>query len=197
MRCYSNGAQFLDRIAGNKPDWPGLEASARAQPPLCNGIAVLPFVLAEPSIGITTPRVEWRHSEPSEMGTRVRCGFEAIAYLIALGIREHEVAGQTISRVTVSGGIARSDLMCEILASVIKRPLDRLVSSEGPALGAAVVALAGYETHLRRQNRIETPYTAADALATLVKFRDRVEPRPEWIEPYRRGLVEFETRLKK
>jgi len=196
MRCYSNGAQFLDTIAGSKPDWPALEAAARVLPPLCNGAAVLPFVLAEPSIGITSPRVNWYPLQPTEIGARIRAGFEAIAYLIALGIREHEGAGQTISRVTVSGGIARSDLMCEILASVLNRPLDRLVSSEGPALGAAVVALAGLETHLRKKNGIEAPYTAADAVAMLVKFRDRVEPRADWIESYQRGLAVFESRLK-
>lgn len=196
MRCYSNGAQFLDKIAGNKPDWPALEAAAHGLPPLCNGGAILPFVLAEPSIGISAPRVKWYPHQPPEIGVRIRAGFEAIAYLIALGIREHEAAGQSISRITVSGGIARSDLMCQILASVLNRPLDRLVSSEGPALGAAVVALAGLETDLRKKNGIEAPYSAADAVASLVKFRDRVEPRADWLDSYRRGLAEFETRLK-
>jgi sugar (pentulose or hexulose) kinase len=86
--------------------------------------------------------------------------------------------------------------MCEILASVLNRPLDRLVSSEGPALGAAVAALAGLETHLRKKNGIEMPYTAADAVAMLVKFRDRVEPRTDWIGSYQSGLAEFESRLK-
>jgi xylulokinase len=196
MRCYSNGAQFLDRIAGSKPDWNSLEARARAVEPLCNGTAVMPFVLAEPSIGINAPLVKWYSSEPTEIGPRLRAGFEAIAYLIALGIREHERAGQSISRFTVSGGIARSDLMCGILASVLNRPLHRLVSSEGPALGAAVVALAGLESYLLRKSGKEPPYTAADAVSALVKFRDRVEPRTDWIEPYQRGLAEFESRIK-
>lgn len=196
MRCYSNGAQFLDKIAGNKPDWPALEAAARSLPPLSNGTATLPFVLAEPSIGINSPRLEWYPAEPMEIGKRIRAGFEAIAYLIALGVREHEAAGQTISRVTVSGGIARSNLMCEILASVLKRPLDRLVSSEGAALGAAVVALAGLETTHRKQKGIQTPFTAAAAVAVLVKFRDSVEPRNDWIQPYQKGLAEFESRLR-
>ena len=194
MRCYSNGAQFLDKIAGTNPDWPALEAAARSLPPLSNGTAILPFVLAEPSIGIAAPRLEWYPTEPSEPGKRVRASFEAIAYLIALGVREHEAAGQTISRITVSGGIARSDLMCEILASVLNRPLDRLASSEGPALGAAVVALAGMETHLRKTQGIQTPFTAADSVSALVKFRDRVRPHPEWVAFYQRGLMEFESR---
>jgi xylulokinase len=196
MRCYSNGAQFLDRVAGPKPDWAALEAAARALPPLADGTSVLPFILSEPSIGVAQTRVQWFPRQPAELGPRIRAAFEAIAYLIALGVREHESAGQTISRVTVSGGIARSDLMCEILASVLNKPLDRLVSGEGPALGAAVVALAGLETQLRKQQGIPAPFTAADAVAALVRFRDRVAPRAEWVEPYRRGLADFEARLK-
>jgi sugar (pentulose or hexulose) kinase len=196
MRCYSNGAQFLDRVVGPNPDWPRLEAAARAVPPGSNGSTVLPFVLSEPSIGVTAPRFEWSPAEPNDPGVRLRASFEAIAYLIALGVREHEAAGQSITRITVSGGIARSDLMLEVLASVLDRPLERLVSSEGPALGAAVVALAGLECYRRAEAGIADPYTTADAVAALVKFRDRVSPRAEWVEPYRRGLAEFERRLK-
>jgi sugar (pentulose or hexulose) kinase len=196
MRCYSNGAQFLDRVVGANPDWPALEAAARALPPLANGTAILPFVLAEPSIGVAGPLVRWFPMQPTDPGLRVRASFEAIAYLIALGVREHEAAGQTITRVTVSGGIAKSDLMGEILASVLNRPLDRLVSTEGPALGAAVVALAGVENYWRAEKGIEEPFSVADAVATMVKFRAPVAPRAEWVEPYRRGLAEFEARLK-
>ena len=29
MRCYNNGAQFLDRVVGADPDWVRLEALAR------------------------------------------------------------------------------------------------------------------------------------------------------------------------
>lgn len=195
MRCYSNGAQFLDRVVGPNPDWPALEAAARAVPPGCGGTAVLPFVLAEPSIGVHAPRVEWFPALPADAGVRVRAAFEAIAYLIALGVKEHEAAGQRVSRVTVSGGIARSALMVEILASVLNRPLELLASAEGPALGAAVAALAGYETSLRAAAGIKTPFTAADAVATMVKFRGRVEPRAEWAGAYAAGLTAFAGRV--
>lgn len=196
MRCYSNGAQFLDRIVGAKPDWPALEAAARKVEPGCGGIGVLPFALSEPSIGVHAPRFEWYPSEPTDPGVRLRASFEAIAYLIALGVREHEAAGQTVTRITVSGGIAKSDLMLEILASALNRPLDRLVSSEGPALGAAVVALAGLEQSRRKQHGITEPYTIADAVSQLVKFRDPVQPRAEWVEAYKKGLEGFAARLK-
>ncbi len=196
MRCYSNGAQFLDRVVGPNPDWAKLEAAARAVPPGCNGTAVLPFALSEPSIGVNAPRFEWLPSEPTDPGVRLRASFEAIAYLIALGVKEHEAAGQTVTRVTVSGGIARSDLMGEILASVLNKPLERLVSSEGPALGAAVTALAGLETKLRREQGIKEEYTTADAVAALVKFRTPVNPRPEWVAPYAKELAAFAGRVR-
>ena len=96
---------------------------------------------------------------------------------------------------TVSGGIARSDLMCEILASVLNRPLERLVSAEGPALGAAVAALAGLETHLRHKAGIPDPYTVADAVATLVRFRGPVSPRADWVPQYAEGLDRFKARV--
>ncbi len=195
MRCYSNGAQFLDRIVGPKPDWPALEAAAGKVAPGCGGVGVLPFVLSEPSIGVQVPRFEWYPSEPTEPGTRLRASFEAIAYLIALGVREHEAAGQRVTRITVSGGIAKSDLMLEILASVLGQPLERLVTGEGPALGVAVAALAGLEQYRRKQQSISEPFTIADAVGHLVKFRDPVQPRAEWRQPYRAGLASFSERL--
>src|SRR5207244_3958194 len=37
MRCYTNGAQFLDKIVGRKPRWDKLDEQARACPPGCHG----------------------------------------------------------------------------------------------------------------------------------------------------------------
>ncbi len=196
MRCYNNGAQFLDRVVGAKPDWAWLDAAARGQAAGCDGVAVLPFVAPEPSLGVDKARVQWFPAEPADLAKRFRAALEALAYLIALGVRAHEAAGQQVSRVTVSGGIARSELMCEILATVLGRPLERLQSDEGPALGAAVTALAALETHLRRAKKIEEPFTVADAVAVLVKFRGRVEPNPTWRAAYEAGLKQFEERLK-
>jgi sugar (pentulose or hexulose) kinase len=203
MRCYTNGAQFLDSVAGHHrtaAEWSSITAMAQATPPLSGDVGVLPFAYSEPSIGVAEPRVEWYSvtdgrvvAVPSEAGRRVRAAFEAIAYLIALGVRAHEAAGQRITQVTVSGGIARNDLMVRILASVLNRPLRLLASDEGTALGAAVVALAGAETSAR-EGRGE-PLSALEAARQLVRYRATVEPASEWVEAYRRGLAGFEARL--
>jgi sugar (pentulose or hexulose) kinase len=195
MRCYNNGAQFLDRVVGPNPDWAELENKARAVPAGCNGTFVLPFVLAEPSRGVHTPRLQWLPSLPDDVGVRFRASLEALAYLIALGVREHEQSGQPIKQITVSGGIAKSELMGEILATVLGRQVMRLVSAEGPALGAAVTALAGLESHLRREQRIADTYTVSDAVAQLVQNRSPLESRSDWGVAYARGLSEFERLL--
>jgi sugar (pentulose or hexulose) kinase len=194
MRCYNNGAQFLDSVVGTRPDWEALEQQARACAPGAGGVAVLPFAFPEPSRGVHQPRVQWFPGQPAEPGPKFRAALEALAYLIALGVREHEAVGQQITRITISGGIARSDLMGEILATVLDRPLSRLQSFEGPALGAAVTALAALETKLRRDRGIAEPFTVADAVAVLVKFRTPVAPHPGWRNAYQEGLRLFEQR---
>lgn len=197
MRCYNNGAQFLDRVLGANPDWARLEREGRAVPAGCNGTAVLPLLNPEPSLGVTEAKtgLKWFAPAADGSGTQYRACLEALAYLIQLGVREHERAGQKITRITVSGGIARSDLMCEILASVLECRLERLASDEGPALGAAVTALAAYESRLRKERRMDAPFTVADAVGTLVKFREPVEPNPAWVEVYRQERATFEQRL--
>jgi xylulokinase len=195
MRCYNNGAQFLDGVVGPRPDWDALEREARSCPPGCDSCTVLPFAHPEPSLGVTERCFAWHPSEPPEMGRKFRAALEALAYLIALGVRQHEQAGQQITRLTVSGGIARSTLMCEILASVLNRRLQRLQSFEGPALGAAATALAALESAFRKRRGIDAPFTVADAVGVLVKFRDPVDPNPEWRGAYEEGLRRFEARL--
>lgn len=195
MRCYTNGAQFLDRIVGPKPDWDALEKSARAVSSGCQGVGVLPFPFAEPSLGIREPRVEWTPSEPTDPGVRFRAALEAIAFLIAAGVEAHERNGQKIQRVSVSGGIARSDLMVEILATVLDRPLERLKSFEGPALGAAAAALSGLETHKRRQAGNSIPFTVADAVARMVRFREPTRPNPAWRDGLTKAYATFRQKV--
>jgi xylulokinase len=195
MRCYNNGAQFLDRVVGTNPNWDELESAATACPVGAHGYQVMPFIAPEPSLGVATPRFEWSPREPADAGTKFRAALEALAYLIALGVQAHERAGQKITRITVSGGIARSRLMCQILASVLGKPLHRLQSDEGPALGAAVTALAAIENLRRKRSGAAPPFSVADAVAVLVKYREPAEPNPAWIEPYQKGVRAFAERL--
>jgi sugar (pentulose or hexulose) kinase len=206
MRCYTNGAGFFDQVIGRQPnwskrDWLEREMLAAAIKPDPERALVLPFPLQEPSLGIGEKErgIRWFPKEPDpqqEPGLRFRAAAEALAYLVKLGVQAHEDAGQTIDQISVSGGLAQSDLMCQILATVLERPLRRLTSKEGPALGAAAAALAGYETSLRRKRRDKIPFTVSDAVAQIVRFTKKpVQPHDPWRETYRRGFALFKERL--
>ena len=197
MRCYNNGAYFMDRVLGDRPNFGWLEERASRCSAGANGTRILPFLLSEPSLGVTEPNLRWIPQEPTDDGERFRACLEALACLIALGVEEHQKAGQTIRQISVSGGIAKSDLMCEILASMLDFPLQRLESEEGPALGAAVTALAGLENHRRRLagDTQDEPYTVEDAVHQMVRFRATVKPNPDWVGVYRRLLEKFRTSL--
>ncbi len=184
MRCYNNGAQFLDHVLGQRPDWVALEGAAESVPARCAGVSVMPYLLSEPSRNVNKSGLEWSPSEPSDPGVRYRAALEALAYLVAWGVQEHEAARQAVRRVIVSGGIARSRLMGEILASVLNKPIETLASNEGPALGAAVTALWGLEH--RRGLGIH------DAVGRMVRYRDTIQPRGEWTDTYRAGLANFQ-----
>jgi hypothetical protein len=47
----------------------------------------------------------------------------------------------------------------------------------------------------RKEKGIGRPFTVADAVAHMVKFRTPVQPNPAWIEAYREGFRQFEARL--
>ena len=196
MRCYSNGAYFMDRILGERPDFAKLEKEAWELPPGSQGAMILPFLVSEPSLGIASPCLEWI-SPPHSEGERYRACLEALAYLVALGVEEHRRAGQEIRTITVSGGVAQSDLMCEILASVLDFPLQRLASGEGPALGAAVTALHAMENYLQKKEGAwaDPPYTMTDAVQQMVRFRETVLPRADWVGKYRVEKEHFQQRL--
>jgi len=196
MRCYNNGADFLNEIVGDNPDWDEWEKEARAIPPGSNGTTVLPFMQSEPSLGINHKMFRWEPKEPKHPGKKYRAALEALAYLVALGVRQHEEAGQNIQRISVSGGIARNSLMCEILASVLNKKMELLVSNEGSALGAAVTALAALENHRGRKKGENVSFTVADAVSQMVKFRTSVEPNAEWKPVYEQGLIKFEKLIK-
>jgi hypothetical protein len=59
-----------------------------------------------------------------------------------------------------------------------------------------VTALAALETHRREQKGVNKPFTVADAVPILVRFRDPVRPVAQWRDKYRQGLQAFETRLR-
>ena len=72
------------------------------------------------------------------------------------------------------GGGAKSELWCKIMANVLGIPVELLESEEGPAMGAAMLAMVAAGEY----NCVE------DASNALVKVRKIIRPDEKIIERY-------------
>lgn len=74
----------------------------------------------------------------------LRAFYENCAFALRANLEMLEqVAGEKAAGVTIGGGLSRSAFLCEILASVLNRPVHAPAISESSALGAAICAAMG------------------------------------------------------
>ncbi|MGD0273296.1 MAG: xylulokinase [Gaiellaceae bacterium] len=166
-------------------DYEELIAEAAHWQPGAEGLLFLPYLQGE-----RTP-----HADPlargaftglslvHDRGALVRAVLEGVAYGLRDSLellRELDVAPATGR---VSGGGARSRLWLEIVASVLGLPLELTAVEEGAAYGAALLGgVAG-----------DVFPDAGEAVESCVRVSDRVEPNPDWQEPYERGYARFRS----
>jgi xylulokinase len=160
-----------------------LTAEAAAWPAATDGLLFLPYLAgertphADPDARGAFAGLELRH----DRGALVRAVLEGVAF----GLRDSldlvaELGGRPLVG-RVSGGGARSDLWLAIVASVLELPLQRVAVDEGAAFGAAILGgvAAGCWPDVE------------SAVAATVRPGERVEPVPEWVEPYRAARQRF------
>lgn len=76
--------------------------------------------------------------EPWQKGVAVA---ESILFMLYANLQAMTAAGLPISRLQISGGLARIDPLCQRLANLTERPVYRPVETEATARGAAWLAL--------------------------------------------------------
>ena len=99
---------------------------------------------------------------------------EGVAFALRDCIEVAKDNGIEISKTRVCGGGAKSELWCKILANVCAMPVERLTIEEGPAYGAAMLAMVAdgaYESVERAAN-------------SLVKVKNCVYPDPQICNAY-------------
>jgi xylulokinase len=151
----SGGALSIDWLHGVLGDLvdavdPTLEAAAAAVPPGARGLLFLPYLN-----GAATPHWDPRAGgafvgldDGHGRGELYRAILEGLAYEQARAVELVEAStGVRVESVLVTGGAARSDLLRQILADVLERPVVWPAEREPTALGAAVLAAAGVELH--------------------------------------------------
>ena len=120
---------------------PELERLAAEAPPGSGGVLYLPYGAP---LGERAPFLDPQASAAwvglgygTSTGQLLRAVYEGIAYALAECVEALELEGDLV----VSGGGSRSDLLCQVLADALQRPVVRQEASEAGALGAAITAL--------------------------------------------------------
>ena len=141
-----------------------------------NHVFFLPYLMGERS----------PHNDPQARGTFIGMSMDttradmtqAVLEGVAFAIRDcFEVAKSLSIKVEstrMCGGGAKSELWCKIMANVLGIPVELLESEEGPAMGAAMLAMVAAGEY----NCVE------DASNALVKVRKTIRPDEKIIERY-------------
>ena len=164
-----------ETIAPSEP-YDRLVEEAAAWAPGVEGLAFLPYLAGE-----RTPHVDPRAraafaglSLRHDRGALVRAVLEGVAFGLRDSLELLRALGVEPESARISGGGARSDLWLRIVASVLGLPLERTAAEEGAAFGAALLGGVAAGVYA------DVP----EAVSATVKVRSRIEPEPEWIEPY-------------
>ena len=162
-----------------------LDEAAAAWEPGVEGLLFAPYLAGErtphsdPDVRGAFTGLSLRH----DRGALARGVMEGVAYGLRDSLELLRELGCQREVGRISGGGSRSELWCEITASVLGLPLERTASEAGAAFGAAM--LAGVRSGVFAD--------AGEAVARCVRTTDRVEPNPAWQAVYDAGYVRFKA----
>jgi xylulokinase len=182
MLAAAESLRWLRRALGEVP-FGALDVEAERWPPGTGGLMFLPYLSGE-----RTP-----HNDPDVRAAFIGLGLEhdrgamarAVMEGVAYGLRDSvELLAEVGPRPVLgrlSGGGANSDLWRRITAAVLGMPLERTITEEGSAYGAALLGgvAAGIFPSLD------------EAVDRCVRVADRVEPDAAWRQTYDEGYDRF------
>lgn len=164
-------------------DYSDLEKRAHEAPPAAEGLLFLPYLTGErtplfdPHARGVFAGLNLNHG----IGHLTRAVMEGVAYTLNDAARLMKESGNALEEIYLSGGGARSDLWSAIVANVLGLPIKRLSVDEGPAFGAALLALVGTKAF----------DTTAEAAEASLKIRDEISPDPETMKVYESSYQRF------
>ena len=139
-----------------------------------DGLILQPFWQA----GLTHPEARGSIIGCNDWHTRAhvyKAIIEGIDYALREGLERMERRGkQKIDFVSVSGGGAQSDLICQIAADIFNKPVKRVQTHETCALGCAISTFAACGVYP----------SVEDAVKGMVRFTSEFTPNPENVKIY-------------
>jgi xylulokinase len=176
MLSAAGSAAWLRHALGSP--FAELDAEAERWQPGAEGLLFAPYLAGErtpypdPDARGAFTGLSVRH----DRGAMWRAMLEGVAFGLRDSLELLRELGVRPEVGRASGGGARSELWLQIVASVLRLPLERMETEEGSAFGAAL--LAGI--------RSGTFADANDAVTRCVRPSSRVEPMWDYEEQYRR-----------
>ncbi len=162
-----------------------LDAEAAAWEPGVEGLLFAPYLAGErtPHADANARGAFTGLSVRHDRGALWRAMLEGVAYGLRDSLELLRSLGVQPEVGRISGGGARSELWLRIVSAVLGLPLERTVSEEGSAFGAAL--LAGVRAGVFAD--------ADEAVARCVRVRDRLEPDPGWTAAYEDGYARYRS----
>ena len=156
-----------------------------------DGLILQPFWQA----GLTTPEARGSIVGFTDWHTRAhvyKAIIEGIDYALREGLERMSRRGHhKIEYLTVSGGGAQSDLICQIAADVFNKPVKRVQTYETAALGAAISTFCACGVY----NNVE------DAARNMIRFVDTFTPNADnakvYDDVYKHGYMKLYKKLQK
>jgi xylulokinase len=176
MLSAAGSLQWLRDAAAADTSFDELVAEAEAWPAGVDGLLFAPYLAGErtpypdPDARGAFVGLELRH----DRGALVRAVLEGVAFGLRDSLELLRGLGVDATTARVSGGGSRSALWRRIVASVLDVPVEPAISSEGSALGAAL--LGGVASGVFAD--------VHDAVARCVRTDEPTLPDPGWVGVY-------------
>ncbi|MCL2363089.1 MAG: xylulokinase [Defluviitaleaceae bacterium] len=110
--------------------------------------------------------------------------FEGVAFSLRDILVRVRALGKTVSTARIIGGGANSPVWCQIVADVLNVTVQKIHSDEGPALGAAILAMVGAGVYA----------SVEEACTKLIKTTETFTPNPQTAAAYDKHYAVY-TRL--
>lgn len=153
-----------------------MDKEAEKVEPGCNGLIYLPYLMGErsPHLDAAAKGVFFGLSAMHEKPDMLRAVMEGVVYSLKDCLEIIKGMGVEISEVRASGGGGKSPFWRQMQADVFGTGVTTINSSEGPALGAALLAGVGTGVYA----------SVAEACDRVIKVKSRQEPVKELGEVY-------------
>jgi xylulokinase len=106
---------------------------------------------------------------------------EGVAFALRDCLEIARLSGLDVTKATICGGGAKSELWKEIIANVLNVQISTTKTEQGPAYGAAILAMVG-------AGQFESVSSATKA---LVEYTQTIKPKAQLVEKYNARYKKF------